>query len=109
MKSPLLLINPFSDATSYTSRFIRKVVLAASLAAALLSSVARAVTVGDEQYGNLNGYFYLPTTAGNVVVIDPVKQSIVKTIPIDAAPVLPVLPVGWGDCVYVRDQGKLSS
>lgn len=61
------------------------------------------VTYGDEQYGNLPGYFYTFNTSGFIAIVNPVSNTVVKTLTVSN----PTGTISWGDVVYIRDQAQL--
>lgn len=100
MSLPFLSLHPSSGASQFS--FTSALVTAALLLGALHGALA--VTYGDEQYGNLGGHFYVYGATGDIAVIDPVANSIVKTFTV---PNPSVNPISWGDAVYMRDQAQL--
>jgi len=63
---------------------------------------SRAANIGDEQYGNVAGLYYVWTKIGGLNIVDPTAGSIVKTIP-----VTDYTTVSWGDAVFMSDQAQI--
>ena len=68
----------------------------------MVSQDASSANIGDEQYGNLAGQFWVWTQSGGVSIIDPSSAIIQKTIPTELS-----TPVTWGDAVFMRDSAEL--
>lgn len=64
--------------------------------------MCRCANIGDEQYGNLDGKFYVWTKTGGLNIIEPSSGSITKTIPVTE-----YTTMTWGDAVFMRDQAQL--
>lgn len=54
---------------------------------------------GYNQYGNLQGYFYIFSQSSGLSIYDPFHQIVVKTISDTAAQ--------WGDAIFIRDQAQI--
>jgi len=76
--------------------------LALIVSLALLLQVLHAANIGDEQYGNVAGLFYVWTKTGGLNLVDPTSGSIVKTVP-----VTDYTTMSWGDAVFMRDQAQI--
>ena len=68
----------------------------------LFAVCCESANIGDEQYGNLDGQFWVWTQKDGVSIIDPATGNIRKTIPI-----LDYSSVSWGDAVFMKDQADL--
>jgi hypothetical protein len=99
--SLLLLISPRTSATSICGSSTSKILLVSVLIASFFQTMTRAVTLGFEQYGNLDGYFYCVTVFGTVEIVDPKRQAVVNSINVGTGS-----NFSWGDTVYIRDQGN---
>ena len=69
---------------------------------AIAGHSASAANIGDEQYGNLEGSFWVWTKSGGVNIIEPSSGSIKKTISVSD-----YASVTWGDALFMRDQAQL--
>ena len=65
----------------------------------------QSVKIGDEQYGNLNGNFWIWTntdTFRGANIIDPSSGTTLKTIPVTEYSTMT-----WSDAVFMRDQAQI--
>lgn len=67
--------------------------------------VYNCANIGDEQYGNLDGTFWIWTntdTFRGVNIIDPSSGTVLKTIPVKE-----YTTMSWADAVFMRDQAQI--
>ena len=67
--------------------------------------VCQSANIGDEQYGNLDGTFWIWTntdTFRGANIIDPSSGAILKTIPVTEYSTM-----RWSDALFMRDQAQI--